>query len=815
MAFFSKIFLIIISVLQFLFPFFEFDTPEVPEEPSSSITEEISTEITTKPTTCQHKGGASTCLTKARCMLCQEEYGEYGDHIYDIATKNSTCTEGGYSIFTCKLCTYSYRGAETEPKGHDYQVKGQEPTCTTIGYLSYTCKLCGDFYSEDEIPALGHAYVNKGETPAICEADGYITYTCDNCHSSYREKTEDALGHSYEALVTAPTCREKGYTTYTCAACGDTYVADEVAPLGHSFTNYVSDNNASCRSDGTKTAYCDNGCNTPSTLMDVGSILPHVDEDKNKHCDNGGEELFASFTHLTYPSNVVMTLDEMGTTAEKMTSRADKNESADIYKANEGHPDNGIIISPYYTVKVDGTSVPVYGAITYIGSTEKGAIHSFSEIYVEKDKYCTVRVEIDSAGLGITDAVIIPEAHGESVTVDNGKATAIISGYGAHTFLFNGENQSYTYTIFIREEIDEDAEIAALREQGYTVSVVEGFLAHDYAVFSGPATAKNVIYLKKGSYVAANHLFEINSDAENANTNEADAAANNGIGLNRFPFISAHNTSDIKILGYGAIDLTHLDRAERRGMVFSFTNNLEVRGVKIINSPEWSFILYRCDGVTVKDVDIFGYRTNSDAFDICNSKNVTVDGCFARSGDDLFAVKALGGDENAVADTITFTNCYAWAAKARAFGLFGESNRSVNNVTFKDSYVLMHDATWDYDRIPAIGIVAESADPNNGTIDYTNITFENIEISRNKAAAANVMIWNQITNNFNIDNVTFKDITYQSNDVKNRIVTYNSAGTIKNVIFENTTCGDIKVVDSNKTMFFSEESYWGNYITVK
>lgn len=198
MAFFSKIFLIIISVLQFLFPFFEFDTPEVPEEPSSSITEEISTEITTKPTTCQHKGGASTCLTKARCMLCQEEYGEYGDHIYDIVTKNSTCTEGGYSIFTCKLCTYSYRGAETEPKGHDYQVKGQEPTCTTIGYLSYTCKLCGDFYSEDEIPALGHAYVNKGETPATCEADGYITYTCDNCHSSYREKTEDALGHKFE-----------------------------------------------------------------------------------------------------------------------------------------------------------------------------------------------------------------------------------------------------------------------------------------------------------------------------------------------------------------------------------------------------------------------------------------------------------------------------------------------------------------------------------------------------------------------------------------------------------------------------------------
>lgn len=822
MEFASRIMLIIITILQFLFPFFEFDSSEdVPTETTTEIVEEIDPEEQPTFDGCRHAGGEATCQKKAVCELCGEEYGDGGTHKYEIRINPATCLEGGFSVYNCTVCGDRYIGDETEALGHAYTSRVIEVSCTENGRTVYVCSNCGDSYSENEIPATGHNYQLTGETLPDCVNYGYYTYTCKNCGDSYNEKTSASLGHNYVPAVTLPTCKNEGYTVYTCPGCGDSYTDDIVAALGHSFTNYVSDNNASCKYDGTKTAYCDNGCGLTSTVYDEGSKLEHSDNNKDKICDAGGEELFAEFTHLTYPAEAVRTLEQMGTTAEKMASRADKNDD-DIYVANKGYSDNGIIVSPYYSLKVDGKNVPVYGAVTYSGTEEKGVIHSFSEIYVEKGEYCTVEVEFKSVldGFAVENATVIPEAHGETVTVQNGKATAIISGYGAHTFLVNNENQAYTYTIFIREEIDEEAEIAALQQQGYTVAVVDGYMLIDYVVFSGSATSKQAIYLKKGAYVSAEHKFDITSDADSQNKSEAtdagdSASAHNGIGLNRFPFISAYNTSDIKVLGYGVFDLTHLDRAERRGMVFSFVNNVEVRGVKLVNAPEWSFILYRCDTVSVKDVDIFGYRLNSDAFDVCNSKNVTVDGCFARTGDDIFAVKALGGDANAISDNITFTGCYAWAAKARAFGLFGESNRSVSNVTFKDSYVLMHDATWDEDRIPAIGIVAESADPNNGAISYKNITFENIEISRNKAAAANVIIFTQITNPFTIDSVIFKNISYQSNNVLNRIVTYTDSGTITNVQFENTVCGGTNVVDSNKTAYFSEESYWGGYITVK
>ena len=51
-------------------------------------------------------------------------------------------------------------------------------------------------------------------------------------------------------------------------------VADEGSALDHSFTNYVSNNDATCTADGTKTAKCDR-CEVKDTVADEGSALDH------------------------------------------------------------------------------------------------------------------------------------------------------------------------------------------------------------------------------------------------------------------------------------------------------------------------------------------------------------------------------------------------------------------------------------------------------------------------------------------------------------------------------------------------------------
>ena len=129
-------------------------------------------------------------------------------------------------------------------------------------------------------------------TPATCTGKGVRTYTCT---SSSHTRTEDipALNHSFagQAYVSDnnATCEQDGTKTAKCVRYGtggcmetDT-VTDTDSKLGHFFEDYVSDNNATCEQDGTKTAKCvrygEGGCMATDTVTDTDSKLGHLFED--------------------------------------------------------------------------------------------------------------------------------------------------------------------------------------------------------------------------------------------------------------------------------------------------------------------------------------------------------------------------------------------------------------------------------------------------------------------------------------------------------------------------------------------------------
>ena len=129
-------------------------------------------------------------------------------------------------------------------------------------------------------------------TPATCTGKGVRTYTCS---SSSHTRTEDipALNHSFagQAYVSDnnATCEQDGTKTIKCVRYGtggcmetDT-VTDTGSKLEHFFEDYVSDNNATCEQDGTKTAKCvrygTGGCTATDTVTDTDSKLGHLFED--------------------------------------------------------------------------------------------------------------------------------------------------------------------------------------------------------------------------------------------------------------------------------------------------------------------------------------------------------------------------------------------------------------------------------------------------------------------------------------------------------------------------------------------------------
>jgi hypothetical protein len=174
-----------------------------------------------------HVFGEATCTSPATCE-CGKTNGEPLGHKYQSKVTDPTCTEKGYTTYTC-ACGDTYKGDEVAAKGHEYESVVTAPTCTEKGYTTYTCA-CGDTYKGDEVAATGHKHVAKVTAPT-CTKKGYTTYTCA-CGDTYKGDEVAATGHKHVAKVTAPTCTKKGYTTYTCA-CGDTYKGDEVAATGH------------------------------------------------------------------------------------------------------------------------------------------------------------------------------------------------------------------------------------------------------------------------------------------------------------------------------------------------------------------------------------------------------------------------------------------------------------------------------------------------------------------------------------------------------------------------------------------------------
>ena len=107
------------------------------------------------------------------------------------------------------------------------------PTCTDGGFTTYTCAGCGDWYVDEEVGALGHDYVPV-VTVTTCTAGGFTTFTCSRCDDSYVDDIVPAFGHDYEAVVTAPTCTDDGFTTYTCTVCDDKYdTVDKGSAVGH------------------------------------------------------------------------------------------------------------------------------------------------------------------------------------------------------------------------------------------------------------------------------------------------------------------------------------------------------------------------------------------------------------------------------------------------------------------------------------------------------------------------------------------------------------------------------------------------------
>ena len=139
----------------------------------------------------------------------------------------------------------------------------------------------------------GSSYTNGAEMePDICalKSGGKIEYYAPGTPmsgASTKTVTNPTGDHVWDGgRVTKPaTCTEKGVRTYTCTKHPSVTKTVDIPALNHNFAGqtYVSDNNATCEQDGTKTAKCvrygTGGCMATETVTDTDSKLGHLFEE--------------------------------------------------------------------------------------------------------------------------------------------------------------------------------------------------------------------------------------------------------------------------------------------------------------------------------------------------------------------------------------------------------------------------------------------------------------------------------------------------------------------------------------------------------
>lgn len=118
-------------------------------------------------------------------------------------------------------------------------------------------------------------FYNCGKVKIRCNANSYAyRYAQDNNIS-----VVSLCSHLFDVYVSNnnATCTEDATKTAVCKlGCGmSNTIPDPGTKLGHTFTKYISDNNATCKSDGTMSAYCDRGCGGKDVIPEPGTRRSH------------------------------------------------------------------------------------------------------------------------------------------------------------------------------------------------------------------------------------------------------------------------------------------------------------------------------------------------------------------------------------------------------------------------------------------------------------------------------------------------------------------------------------------------------------
>ncbi|MGA2258738.1 MAG: glycosyl hydrolase family 28 protein, partial [Thermoguttaceae bacterium] len=230
---------------------------------------------------------------------------------------------------------------------------------------------------------------------------------------------------------------------------------------------------------------------------------------------------------------------------------------------------------------------------------------------------------------------------------------------------------------------------------------------------------------------------------------------------------------NIVLRGRGVLD-GGLCPTHSRNLLLVRGKNITVDGIILRDSSTWNIPIRQSERVTVRNVKVLGYRANSDGIDICNSRDVRIEGCFLRTLDDLIVVKTDKGQGESRG--IVAKDCVLWNEVAHALSVGAELREKVDDVLFTDCDVI-HDKGREWTlRV----FHCDSA-------RVGNVRFENIRIEESQKLISlwiGKFVWTRDQERGHIQGVTFKDIRATATPLRIELSGFDVPHSVEDVLFQ-------------------------------
>ena len=326
------------------------------------------------------------------------------EHDYETAVTAPTCTEKGYTTYTCALCGSSYIGDYAEATGHSDAAGDGDHTCDVCGEddvtehtfgdanctEAATCAECG----ETEGSSLGHEWgsvsykwseLSGGERSCtatrVCSRDGSHT------------ETETIVAE--KETVKAATCTEKGMVKYTATFANTdlgtataSYLDIPIDADAHNWDEGTVTKKATCMDEGVMTYVCKNDADHIHT--------EEIAKDSKNHTGNNTTGVGVKEATCTEEGYTGDTVCECGTIIEKGEAIQALGHTEVVDKAVEPTcSETGLIEGKHCSVC--GEVLVAQKVVKALGHTEvidKAVEPTCSETGLTEGKHCSVCGEV-------------------------------------------------------------------------------------------------------------------------------------------------------------------------------------------------------------------------------------------------------------------------------------------------------------------------------------------------------------------------------------------------------------------------------------